>query len=162
MRTHSDKLRGKYCADLMKTKDREIIDISVKLTPYDRLHMLFREIMITGDDELIRWFEEKHIGDKIEQMIWANKPNCVYSNNPYMSVWRRMWERYGSRYRHIFYPSTDPNTCKLLCSDVIVALESKILSRRVFKGDVNNYIHVQWAFQEHGYNSEKDYYILRE
>ena len=186
LKTKFDKLGGRDPSYLVRTRSREIIDLAVKLGPLgvglsqsspqdaparfasqtlagaSYLDRMLKEILVTRDEALIQWFEDKHIGDKIGEMIKHRRQGISYVN--YLEWRDLLWERYSSRYRHYFYPVTDPITGKLPSEDVIFALRKRILSHKVytrdfFTGDVNFDAYMITCFEECGYVYEGEYFI---
>ena len=160
MRTLPDKLYGEDYGFLMKAKDRELIDLSVKLTRPDQLVSLFKEILLTEDDELIQWFEDKHVGDQLEALIVESRPTTIYHASSDVPI-ETIWKRYGARYRSLFQPRRDKVTGMLITADVVFALERKILSRRINKIDVNSML-IYHVFGKSDYIEEDDCFVKRD
>ena len=163
MKTKSDKLYGKDHTRHMRKKDRELIDLSVKLSCPDQLGKLFREILRTKDDDLITWFETKYVGDQLEKLILENRPDYGYGPLIIDEPADIMWDRYGSQYRHLFLPRKDDVTGKLKYYDVIFALKKRLLPDRVIKqdvtNDVTNDVYMRFMFRHHGYVEEGDCFV---
>ena len=134
---------------LIRTKDRVIIDLTMKLVAQDRLWIILDEILVTQDEELIIWFEEKYLGDKLEQVI--------IDGRGYDSIQKR----YRSQYCHCFAPVADPTTGRYCGEDIILALQRGTLHLRVHKSHLNIDTYMEWCFRCYGYIEEGDYYVKR-
>ena len=161
MKTQPDKLYGGHYRILMRTKNRELIDLSVEMTYPSIRRLLFEEILLTRDDELISWFEEKHVGDRLFEWILELRP--IHLHQHYLGgAMEIMWKRYGLQYRHLFYPRADTVTGKLLEHDVLFAVDKGIFSCRVNKEDINDNSYITYMLRQYGYIEEGDYYIRRD
>lgn len=78
LKTIPNKIRNYHSyEDLVETRDREIIEMAIDLyiasnpliEPRRSIQHFFRNVLETHDDELIKWFEEKYIGDELETTI---------------------------------------------------------------------------------------------
>ena len=110
---------------LIPTKDRRLIDSVMKLTPENHLINMFLSVLHERDEELILWFEEKHIGDKLEQI--------VLEGHTYTSIWKRYYDRYP----HCFGISKDPATGRYRTEEVVFALKQGRFVKRVHKNSLN-------------------------
>ena len=147
LKTKSSKLSGGVFGHLMRTKDRHLIDLAILLCPQNHLHMMLSEILLTQDEPLIQWFEEKHLGNKLEQVVLDGR--CCDG----------IWNRYHSQYRHCFEPSKDPTTGRYRSEDVTLSLPRGIFPQRVRKSHLNIDTYVEWCFRYYGYVEEEDYYV---
>ncbi len=149
LKTKSSQLSGQGLLfnHLIPTKDRGLIGLIMKLTPENCLINMFLYVLDTQDEELILWFEEKHIGDKLEQV--------VLDGHTYTSIWKR----YHDQYPHCFVISKDPATGRYRTGEVVSALQHGIFVNRVHKDTLNLDSYIEWALLCYGYTSEGDYYV---
>lgn len=144
---------------LIRTKDRRLIDLSVKSSYPCQLGSLFGETLWINDDELIQWFEDMYVGDQLAHLITESRPTHEYMS-PLGGYVEIMWKRYGNRYRSLFYPRTDCVLGTLLTNDVIFALDKNIMSCRVNKHTLSRSDdYITRKFTSHGYVDEGDYFV---
>ena len=159
MKTHREKMYGGSYVILIRTKDRQLIDLSVKSSYPCQLGSLFREILWINDDELIQWFEDMYVGDQLAHLITESRPTHEYMS-PLGGHIEIMWKRYGNRYRSLFYPRTDCVLGTLLTNDVIFALSKNIMSCRVNKHTLSRADdYIAAYFRVYGYIEEGDYFV---
>lgn len=162
MKTHREKIYGGSYSVLLRTKNRQLIDLSVQSSYPCQLGSLFREILWINDDELIQWFEDKHVGSQLAHLITESRPTHEYIS-PLGGYVEIMWKRYGSCYRSLFYPRTDCVLGTLLTNDVIFALDKEIMSRRVNKNTLSQHAnYLAGIFISHGYVDDGDYFVKRD
>ena len=147
-------LRQHCSLDLVRTKDRELIDLYRRMCHSEELAFLFRQILDKGksDDELIEWFAQRHI----TLDFWTQVRKCDNYSTFESKLEEWMWNNYGPKF---FSPVENLRTNKLQVGDVLFALDKGILSRRVYRHDLHDPSYYVHHFVRHGYVERGNYFI---